>query len=97
MSDATGHAVDAGSPAVDPDVLREQIEQTRAELGETVEALAAKTDVKAQAKAKLAEGKEQLRQVTPARLARAPMAAVGALSAVVFAWLLRRRAKKRAS
>jgi ElaB/YqjD/DUF883 family membrane-anchored ribosome-binding protein len=43
-----------GTPVSDdPEEIREQIEQTREELGETVEALAAKTDVKAQAKRKL--------------------------------------------
>ena len=44
------------------DDLREQIAETRAELGETVEALAAKADVKAQVKEKVAEGKEQLKE-----------------------------------
>ena len=34
----------------EPQELRDEIEQTRADLGETVEALAAKTDVKARAK-----------------------------------------------
>lgn len=34
-----------------PDEIRGEIEQTREELGDTVEALAGKTDVKAQAKA----------------------------------------------
>jgi uncharacterized protein YPO0396 len=37
----------------DPETLKAQIEATREELGDTVEALAAKTDVKAQAKRKL--------------------------------------------
>ncbi|MEU5315052.1 DUF3618 domain-containing protein [Streptomyces sp. NPDC021562] len=45
--------------AADPQELREQVEQTRAELGETVQALAAKTDVKARARQKGAEVKEQ--------------------------------------
>ena len=39
---------DADTPA-DPAALRAQIAETRAELGDTVEALAAKTDVKARA------------------------------------------------
>jgi len=39
------------------DELRDEIEHTREELGETVEALAAKTDVKAQAKAKIEDVK----------------------------------------
>jgi chromosome segregation ATPase len=48
-------------PTEDPEVLREQIEQTRDELGDTVEALAQKADVKAQARARIDEGKEHLR------------------------------------
>ena len=40
-----------------PEELREQIEETREELGDTVEALAAKTDVKARARAKVEESK----------------------------------------
>jgi hypothetical protein len=39
----------------DPAQIREQIEATREELGDTVEELAAKTDVKAQAKRKIEE------------------------------------------
>ena len=34
----------------DPDRIRQEIEQTRAEMGETVDALSYKTDVKARAK-----------------------------------------------
>jgi ElaB/YqjD/DUF883 family membrane-anchored ribosome-binding protein len=45
----------------DPDRIREGIEQTREELGETVEALAAKTDIKAQAKRRADERKQALR------------------------------------
>jgi uncharacterized protein (TIGR03382 family) len=48
----------------DPDELREQIGQTRAELGETVEALAAKADVKAQLQTKVSATKEQLQERT---------------------------------
>jgi ElaB/YqjD/DUF883 family membrane-anchored ribosome-binding protein len=39
----------------DPEQLRAEIEDTRRELGETVAALSAKTDVKARARARLAE------------------------------------------
>ena len=45
----------------DPEALRAQIEETRAELGDTVEALTEKADVKAQAKAKVEETKAQAR------------------------------------
>jgi hypothetical protein len=41
--------------------LQQEIEQTRQRLGETVDELAAKTDVKARAKAKAAEAKELTR------------------------------------
>lgn len=40
-----------------PDQIRDDIESTREELGDTVEALAAKADVKAQAKQKAQETK----------------------------------------
>jgi ElaB/YqjD/DUF883 family membrane-anchored ribosome-binding protein len=42
-----------------PDEIRTEIEQTREELGETVAAVAEKTDVKGQAQAKAEEMKEQ--------------------------------------
>ena len=42
-----------------PDELRDQVERTRAELGRTVEALAAQADVKARVKGKAAEVKEE--------------------------------------
>ena len=42
-----------------PDEIRNDIEHTREELGDTVEALAAKTDVKAQAHAKIDDVKHQ--------------------------------------
>ena len=41
-----------------PEEIEADIERTREELGDTVEALAAKTDVKGRAKAKAAETKE---------------------------------------
>ena len=44
----------------DPEQIRRDIEQTREELGDTVEALSAKTDVKAQAKKKLHLTKESV-------------------------------------
>ncbi|WP_063736933.1 DUF3618 domain-containing protein [Streptomyces sp. RTd22] len=45
--------------AAGPEELREQVEQTRQKLGETVNALAAKTDVKGGAKEKAADVKRQ--------------------------------------
>jgi hypothetical protein len=59
-----GQEPSTSGPAVtessDPEQIREQIEETRHELGDTVEALAAKTDVKAQAKRKVAETKSSV-------------------------------------
>lgn len=45
-----------------PAQIRAEIDVTRGELGDTVEALAEKTDVKAQAKAKLEDVKAQVQQ-----------------------------------
>ncbi|WP_433281802.1 DUF3618 domain-containing protein [Micromonospora sp. CA-244673] len=51
----------AASPS-DPDKVRQDIQQTRAELGETVAALAAKTDVKARLGGKATSAAGVLRQ-----------------------------------
>ena len=48
--------------AKDPEQLREEIEETRRELGDTVEALAAKADVKARVKDKVGATKESAAQ-----------------------------------
>jgi MYXO-CTERM domain-containing protein len=60
-----GHAAggDDGAAEAAPserEALLEEIEETREELGATVEALAHKADVKAQVHEKVEEGKEQL-------------------------------------
>jgi hypothetical protein len=47
----------------DREALLEQIEETREELGATVEALAHKADIKAQVHDKVVERKEQMHQV----------------------------------
>ena len=49
-----------GTP--DPEQLRAEIEDTRRELGETVAALSAKTDVKAQAQAKVSDVKATVQE-----------------------------------
>lgn len=51
-----------GSPQKSPEELREDIEETRDQLGDTVQALAEKTDVKAQARERLAVIKDTARQ-----------------------------------
>ena len=62
---AAGSPVDpagADEQTRSPDEIRADIEQTREEVGDTVEALAAKTDVKAQAKQRIDELKGNARQ-----------------------------------
>jgi ElaB/YqjD/DUF883 family membrane-anchored ribosome-binding protein len=51
-----------GNTPTGPDELRRDIEQTRAELGETVEALAAKADVKARAQEAAQEAADEARE-----------------------------------
>ena len=58
MSEKNG----SGHSSPDPDVLREEIRQTRADLGETVQALAARADVKARAKEQVEQTKQRVRQ-----------------------------------
>lgn len=67
MGQEPGTGGTAMTDTQNPEQLREEIEQTREELGDTVEALAAKTDLKAQAKRKandtkaaVAEKKDEL-------------------------------------
>ena len=52
------------APPTDPVQLRRDIERTREELGETVEALIAKTDVKARTRERVGEISERLRGKT---------------------------------
>jgi uncharacterized protein DUF3618 len=87
----------------DPQQLKEEIERTRDDLGETVQQLAAKTDVKAIARDKTAEvigsaraSLEPVRQVvtkgtSTAREYRTPLALAGAsvILGSVAAWLRR--------
>jgi Protein of unknown function (DUF3618) len=66
----------------DPAELRSEIEETREALGETVEALAAKTDVKAQLSEKVRVAKENPR-------------ALAVVAAVAVALLARRVLRRR--
>ena len=70
-----------------PDHIEQQIEQTREELGATVEALAAKTDVKAAARRKLSGA---------GRRAPVVVTVAGAGGLIAGAVLLRRRRAARA-
>lgn len=79
MSEKNG----AGRPKPDVAALRAEIKQTRAELGETVQALAARADVKARAKEQVELTKQKARaQVHDAtgKVRDAAVAAVGAAS-----------------
>ncbi|HEX8347339.1 MAG TPA: DUF3618 domain-containing protein [Actinoplanes sp.] len=51
----------SGDGKPDVDALRDDIKQTRAELGETVQALAAKADVKARAKDQVEQTKQRVK------------------------------------
>lgn len=82
----------------DPEVLREEIEHTREDLGDTMSALSDKTDVKAQASAKADELKAKAQEATDNARAQAqdnPMpfvlGAVGVLMVLVVLRKLRRR------
>ncbi|MDT5098067.1 MAG: hypothetical protein QOC76_1804 [Mycobacterium sp.] len=88
-------------PDADIDDIQTDIEQTRKELGETVEALSAKMDVKQRAKEKAAETKEavvdKVHTVQHATIddgrakVTVPMAAVAVVGAATLVWFLRRR------
>jgi ribosome-binding protein aMBF1 (putative translation factor) len=90
-------ASDGGGPSQDvPDereALLEEIEETREQLGATVEALAQKADVKAAVQEKVEEGKEQLQRKeselkAKLRHALAGPAVPGAIAAVAGLLLL---------
>jgi ElaB/YqjD/DUF883 family membrane-anchored ribosome-binding protein len=86
-----GEAVEPeGSESRSPEEIKRDIEQTRDELGDTVEALAEKADVKAQAKQRVDELKAKAKAAAPANTQQAteaakrnpvPVVAVGALVA----------------
>jgi hypothetical protein len=63
-----------GSDDRGPEEIREEIEETRAEMGDTVEALASKADVKGQAQQKIDEVKQTALAKKEALLAKAKQA-----------------------
>jgi hypothetical protein len=69
----------------DPEQIRAEIEATREELGDTVEALAAKADVKAHARERIERAKASL--PSPPIM----IGVVGVLVAGFVAWRLTRR------
>ena len=70
-----GSDASAAATPSDPDAIRADIEQTRAELAQTVDALSDKLNVKAQAGDKAAAAKEAARQKVAAAAAQAHAAA----------------------
>lgn len=58
--ETTSPAPEGAQETRSPDEIRAEIEGTREELGDTVEALAAKTDVKAQARQRVEEVKDNV-------------------------------------
>ena len=67
--------------AKDPEQLRDEIEETRRELGDTVEALAAKADVKARLREKVGATKESAAQKKDELLGKAREASPDSVSA----------------
>lgn len=76
----TGRA--AVTEAQNPEEIQREIEQTRDELGETVEALAAKADVKAQAKRKVQDVKSSVTEKTEQLVGKAKEISPEAVSSV---------------
>ena len=94
MSDAKGKQTSA--PDRSADEIRDDIETTREELGDTVEQLAAKTDVKGRAQAKAAELKTGANRLAKegaeaTRRSPVPFAVAGLLLTAGIAWARRRR------
>ena len=91
----------ASSEPTDAEAIRKEIEDTREELGDTVAALSAKADVKAQASAKADQFKRRAHEISgdakaradeltdQARRRPAPLIA-GGVAFVTAVWLLRK-------
>jgi hypothetical protein len=91
-----------GQQGANEDALRAEIDQARTELGETVEALAAKTHVTARGKEAAARAAEEVKDAGDAALEDvkkvaaktgrfAPFAFIGAVVAAVAGWRIWRR------
>ena len=74
----------------DPDTIRQEIAETREELGGAVEELAAKTDVKARAREKLNELRRAAAQLPNRARERPAVAAAVAATAIALVVLVRR-------
>ncbi|MFI5892755.1 DUF3618 domain-containing protein [Actinoplanes sp. NPDC051513] len=93
MSEQTSDKAAAPVPKPTIDELRAEIKQTRADLGETVQALAAKADVKARALDQVEVAKQRAREAvsaSPVPIALA-VAGVAALVGIILVTRGRRR------
>lgn len=94
-SHASGGRPEPGADA-DTAAIQADIEQTRRELGETAEALAAKMDVPGQVHAKVDETRQRVAEKTePVRQNAAPIAVTAGV--VVLLLAVRRRRRRRRS
>ena len=92
-----------GKPSADLDALRQEIKQTRVELGETVEALVAKVDVKARLQSASAAALARTRDALPVPAQQAaavvrtnwrPLAAVAGAVFVVIVFVKWRNGRR---
>jgi hypothetical protein len=78
----------------DPEQVEVEIEETRADMGDTVAALADKADLKKQAKRKADEAKDRAQERIPDPILDNPVpVAAAAIGVVVVLLLLRRRSR----
>lgn len=73
-----------------PDIIRQEIAETRHELGEAVEELAAKTDVKARAREKLTELRHSAAQLLERARERPALTVAVAATAIALVVVARR-------
>ncbi|HZO77918.1 MAG TPA: DUF3618 domain-containing protein [Solirubrobacteraceae bacterium] len=74
----------------DPDTIRQEIAETRQELGESVEQLAAKTDVKARAREKFIQLRHTMAQLPDRARGRPAVTVAVAATAIALVVLVRR-------
>lgn len=89
-------SADENPQVTEQEELREQIEHTRAELGDTVQALSDKTDVKARVHDKVEDTKQQVHQKVETGKARAssepvPIAVVAGVALALVVVLVARK------
>jgi hypothetical protein len=77
------------------EAIQDEIEHTREDLGETISALSAKTDVKGQASAKADEFKQRTDDVAERVKRRAAPIIVGGIALLMILGMVRRRRRRR--